>query len=208
MVRVSDGELTPSLTVSAGGTGENLSVQYIPANDGTHLEVTAEIDNNLDERFEHARLRFLMPNLEGTFNVSGGELFQVDDSDSVAVCYVDVDILPTSFQVVTVTLDSSDVVDGDPLRLRPWLDQNRPNPFGPGTVLRFGLPWRGSVRLSVHEPSGREVAVLVDAALPAGRHLVRWDGSDKNGRMAAAGTYLARLVTRGHVVTRKIIVVR
>ena len=103
---------------------------------------------------------------------------------------------------------ASDVADDGPLPLRPWLDQNRPNPFGPGTVFRFGLPAPDRVRLAIHELSGREVAVVFEGSVSAGRHLARWEGRDASDRPVAAGTYLARLVTRHTVVTCKILLVR
>ncbi len=105
LIRVSGGVLQPTSTVSAGSGGNNLDVDYSPANDGTHYTVTAEITNDIDERFEHGQLRFLMPNEPGTIDVTGGTLIQVDDSGPYAVCYVGVDILASSSPAVTVTLD-------------------------------------------------------------------------------------------------------
>jgi hypothetical protein len=110
LIRVSDGILLPSPTISAGSAGDSLEVQYVPANKGLHSEVTAEITNNLNERFEHAQLRFLMP--KGTdFQVTGGTLLQVDSSGTDAICYVGVDIQPTSSETVTVYSAPSPVTD-------------------------------------------------------------------------------------------------
>ncbi len=105
LIRVQDGTLLPTETISAGSSGNNLSVQYSPANDGTHTSVTAGIDNNHDERFEYALLRFLMPG--SSVSVIGGSLVQVDDSDPVVVCYVAVDILANSYQTVTVSMNEN-----------------------------------------------------------------------------------------------------
>jgi hypothetical protein len=125
LIRVADGILEPSATVSAGYTGSNLRVEYSPSNDGTNMAVTAEITNNLWERFEHARLRVLMPKAPGTIDVTGGTLQQIDDSDSVVVCYIGVDIEPFSIQQVAVTLDglTGELVDGDVVLTWPtWTD--------------------------------------------------------------------------------------
>jgi len=70
LVRVTDGILYPSPTISAGQYGNNLNVQYQPTNNGQHYTVTAHIENYLDENFEHSQLKFLMPNEQG--NIEGG----------------------------------------------------------------------------------------------------------------------------------------
>jgi len=111
LIRVADGELFPSATVSAGSSGDNLEVQYTPANNGLHSQVTAEISNNLDERFEYAQLRFVMPNAAGSFQVTGGNLVQVDSSGTNAICYVAVDIQPTSSETVIVSMAPPPVTD-------------------------------------------------------------------------------------------------
>jgi hypothetical protein len=104
LIRVSGGTLSPTYTVSAGYGGSNLEVDYSPANDGTNYTVTADITNNIDERFEHGELRVIMPNEAGTVDVTGGTLSQIDGSGTYAVYYVAVDIQAASSQTVTVTL--------------------------------------------------------------------------------------------------------
>jgi endonuclease/exonuclease/phosphatase family metal-dependent hydrolase len=47
-----------------------------------------------------------------------------------------------------------------------------PNPFSATTSIAVTLPAPGPVRLAVYDVLGREVAVLADATLPAGRHLI------------------------------------
>ncbi len=105
LIRVSGGTLQPTYTIDAGSSGTRLDVTYSPANNGTDYSVTAYIDNNQSERFEHGRLRFVMPDEPGTFDVTGGTLLQVDDSGTYTVCYVEVDILASSTQSVTLTLE-------------------------------------------------------------------------------------------------------
>jgi hypothetical protein len=111
LIRVQDGYLLPTATISAGYSGNNLEVQYTPANDGMHSQVTAEITNDLDERFEYAQLRFMMPKEGADVQITGGNLVQVDSSGSQDVYYVAVDILPSSSQTVTVSLRPPPVTD-------------------------------------------------------------------------------------------------
>ncbi|MCK4447891.1 MAG: metallophosphoesterase, partial [Candidatus Marinimicrobia bacterium] len=107
LIRVLNGVLQPSQTISAGWDGNNLSVEFRPANDGTHSSVTAEINNLLNEQFEQARLRFNMPKSDNSIAVAGGKLVQVDSTDVITICYVEVDIQPLSTQTVTISLFSN-----------------------------------------------------------------------------------------------------
>jgi 3',5'-cyclic AMP phosphodiesterase CpdA len=210
LIRVSNGVVEPTATVSAGADGGNLRVQFSPANNGQHATVTAELTNDLNERFEHGQLRFIMPNQVGGFVVNGGTLLQVDDSGEFAVCYVGVDIQPTSTMQVTVTLDYVGVapagIAGAPPA--PSLAQNVPNPFRPGTSLRYTLGHPAPVRLAVYDVNGREIVVLVDAVRPSGTSTARWDGRDAHGRPVSAGIYLARLEVEGRILTRKLVLMR
>ena len=85
------------------------------------------------------------------------------------------------------------------------LGQNYPNPFNPSTTLPFALAVGGSVRLTIYNAMGQSVRVLLDGDLAAGRHEVRWDGSDAGGRPTAAGVYLYQLQAGGVVRQRKML---
>ena len=115
LIRVSDGVLHPSATVSAGYAGTNLQVSFEPANDGTSSDVTAVVTNFLNERFEHAELNVRLPDEEGMIRISGGTLRQVHRRDGVSVCYVGIDIPPYSVTTISVRLDPSmsNIMDGE-----------------------------------------------------------------------------------------------
>ena len=80
------------------------------------------------------------------------------------------------------------------------LDQNYPNPFNTDTVIRFGLPRPGAVRLVIYNLLGQQVATLVDGALPAGWHTTRWQPS-----ALGSGVYFYRLETPERHVSRKML---
>ena len=103
LVRVQNGTVLPSATLSAGA-GFHLEAKYTPENNGQHDEVTAEVVNMLNERFEHGLLRFHMPKGASSFQVTGGTLIQVDPSGPTDVYHVGVDILPGTSHEVTVTV--------------------------------------------------------------------------------------------------------
>ena len=67
---------------------------------------------------------------------------------------------------------------------------NFPNPFSDHTAFVVGLPEDGKASLTVYTRAGERVCrVIENAAMPAGVHLVRWDGVNDNGRGIAPGTY-------------------
>ncbi len=72
------------------------------------------------------------------------------------------------------------------------LDAATPDPSRGAVRLAYSLAAASPVRLSIVDALGREVACLVDAALPPGAHAATWDDPD-----AAPGLYAARLVLGG-----------
>jgi hypothetical protein len=80
------------------------------------------------------------------------------------------------------------------------LDQNYPNPFNPTTIIRYALPARTYVTLSVFNALGQQVGTLVNDTQEAGYHEVRFDG-----RSLATGVYFYRLQTGDFIQTRKML---
>jgi hypothetical protein len=83
------------------------------------------------------------------------------------------------------------------------LEANYPNPFNPSTVLAYTLGTARHVRLVVHDALGRQVAVLADGLMDAGRHQVEFDAAD-----LAGGLYTARLTVDGASQTRKMLLMK
>ena len=90
------------------------------------------------------------------------------------------------------------------------LDANYPNPFNPGTEIRFNLagPGNQTVRLTVYNILGQEIRTLVSGSLAAGSHRAVWDGRDNAGRQAGTGIYICRLEGRGFSLSRRMALVR
>lgn len=65
-----------------------------------------------------------------------------------------------------------------------------------------------TARLTVYDVLGRRVTTLVQGALPAGRHAVRWDGRAADGSPVAGGLYLYRLDAGAFTQTRTMMLVR
>lgn len=88
------------------------------------------------------------------------------------------------------------------------LRQNYPNPFNPETTIRFELPETAEVSARIFNVLGEEVATLVQQRLPAGTHVLRWNGLDRRGRQAGSGIYFLRLSAGKEVAVRKMMLVR
>lgn len=100
---------------------------------------------------------------------------------------------------------------GDPhldLAGRPLELTVAPSPFAVGTAITFDLPARGGVTLRLYDAGGRMVQSLVDHVLPAGRHVVRWDGVDAAGRPLAGGVYFCLLEQGGRRAVGRVVIGR
>lgn len=89
------------------------------------------------------------------------------------------------------------------------LHQNVPNPFNPGTTIRFEVVPPASATLRVYDVAGRLVATLVENEVVSGERTVRWNGRNRSGNAVASGVYFYRLDTAGNkALTRKMVLVR
>ncbi len=84
------------------------------------------------------------------------------------------------------------------------LMQNYPNPFNPSTVIRFGVPQAGEVRLEVFDLLGRKVATLLNnERRSAGWHQVTFDASN-----LASGIYIYRISTGNFVKSHRMTLIK
>jgi hypothetical protein len=89
------------------------------------------------------------------------------------------------------------------------LEQNYPNPFNPETSIRYDLPEAATVRLSVYNTLGEEIALLVDEQEPAGSYQVKFNAS-----ALSSGMYFYRMQAtspggeRGFIQTRRLMLVK
>jgi len=89
------------------------------------------------------------------------------------------------------------------LPMKFYLCQNYPNPFNVSTTIRYTLHQEAKVKIVVYDLLGKEIATLVDAKMDAGEHTVTW-----NAENVASGIYIYKLLTKGFVQTRKMILLK
>ena len=88
------------------------------------------------------------------------------------------------------------------------LSPNYPNPFNPATTIRYQLPKRSQVQMTVFNLLGETVTTLVDDMQDAGEHVTVWDGCDRFGHPAPSGIYFYRLKTDGVSTAKKMVLMR
>jgi uncharacterized delta-60 repeat protein len=96
---------------------------------------------------------------------------------------------------------------------RFFLSQNYPNPFNPSTKIKFSIPLsrgvptssgRGvSVKLTIYDLLGHEVATLVNEQLHPGTYEVSGDGTNY-----PSGVYFYKLSAGGFSVTKKMVLLK
>ncbi len=86
---------------------------------------------------------------------------------------------------------------------RPLLAQNYPNPFNPTTTIRYGIPRRSFVRLSVYNALGELSAESAQGLMDAGYH--EWT---MDAKALPSGIYFCRLSAGEEVRTLRMVLLR
>ncbi|MEZ5065100.1 MAG: FlgD immunoglobulin-like domain containing protein [bacterium] len=110
----------------------------------------------------------------------------------------------TSFAINAITPGPMGATDAPVAALGETGVSIEPNPFASSTRLSFSSRREGPARVTVLDVRGRAVRTLLDAAVPAGRSEVQWDGRDDAGEAVATGVYFVRVETVDGETTRKV----
>ena len=88
------------------------------------------------------------------------------------------------------------------------LMQNYPNPFSRETQIRYELPFRSDVKITVFNMKGQKIKTLVGEKQNAGWHTVTWDGKNSKGDLENNGTYFVRVEANGLTAVRQMMLLR
>jgi hypothetical protein len=88
------------------------------------------------------------------------------------------------------------------------LQQNYPNPFDSETEINFQVPEDINVRVKIFNILGQEITELADRKFPKGRHSIRWNGRDNNGRKVSNGIYFYQIQSGDLSQARKMYLLR
>lgn len=78
-----------------------------------------------------------------------------------------------------------------------------PNPFNSSITLRYDVPVEGTINLTVHDISGREVAVLHKGQISAGSHSIIW-----NSRSNPTGVYTCKMESKNSLNIIKVVLLK
>ncbi|MGE5680262.1 MAG: FlgD immunoglobulin-like domain containing protein [Bacillota bacterium] len=88
------------------------------------------------------------------------------------------------------------------------IGQNFPNPFNPSTTINFEVPESGEVEIRIFDNIGREVTTLIRKTYTAGRHSVRWDGTNSSGSRVPSGVYIYCMHAKNFDAVRKMVMLK
>ena len=88
------------------------------------------------------------------------------------------------------------------------LKQNIPNPFNPVTKIRFDLPERADVKLSIINSAGIELRTLAQGVFLPGTYTFLWDGKNSAGLQMPSGVYYYRIIAGEFSQSRKMLLLK
>jgi len=112
--------------------------------------------------------------------------------------------IPTEMSVGTDVL----AVETENLPTSYALSQNYPNPFNPSTEIKFDIPVRSHVTLTVYNVLGQKVTTLVDKEMPPGSYVADWNSTSDNGTEVTSGVYFYKLEADDFIQTKKMLLLK
>ena len=103
---------------------------------------------------------------------------------------------------------TTSVAQQEPLPSEFRLEQNYPNPFNPETRIFYQVPVESLVDIAIYNVQGRLIHQLVSGTKAPGRHVVVWDGLDKENNSVGSGIYLLKMSATDFQQTKRITLLR
>ena len=214
---VNVGTIAPADTAGAAGTFRTTASYTQTAAGRLELDVTGTAEGQYD-RLEVEGPATLAGALrlridDEAFSPQVGDRFEIVRATGIEGTFDEVNAWPyrvaLTYSATAITAEVTSLVSTEEeaeledLPSEYALEQNYPNPFNPSTEIVFSLPKSGPARLVLYDLLGQEVAVLVDGAVAAGTHRIRFDA-----RGLPSGVYLYRLDAGAFSRARRMVVMR
>ncbi len=127
----------------------------------------------------------------------------IGDNGAVFKCIVKNPVGNSTSNTAILTVSTTGVEGTREIPSSFALDQNYPNPFNPSTTIRYALPARSFVLLTIHNTLGQQIATLVQKEQDGGFHEVRFDAEG-----LTSGVYFYRMQAGSFVETKKLLLLQ
>jgi len=105
---------------------------------------------------------------------------------------------------VTRLVSTLSSINGEKIQVNNYsLYQNFPNPFNPSTIIKFAIPVKGNVKITIYNQLGEIVEVLADKEMEQGEYNINW--SPKN---ISSGVYFYQIKINNFISTKKAIFIK
>ena len=101
-----------------------------------------------------------------------------------------------------------DNTDDDFIPVETVLKGNFPNPFNPGTNVKFDLAKDSYVSIKIYDIKGKLIRVLINGVKEAGQYSIPWNGRAENGNRCTSGIYLYKIETANYSKIEKMILLK
>ncbi len=152
------------------------------------------------------KIGIIDPTGQSAIAVGATDLVRVELTDGHSVGEYSVTGIAVDRDAAEYNFTSLTTVSVLPVNYR--LEQNQPNPFNPATSIAYSLPISGHVELTVFNILGNPVRTLVDANMPAGTYVARWDGRSESNEPMPSGVYFYRLKSGSFEETKKMLLLK
>ena len=85
---------------------------------------------------------------------------------------------------------------------------NYPNPFNPFTTIRYVIPEKANVRITISDLMGRQIRELVNYVHYPGMNKIQWDAKNDKGDPVSSSLYLYTIEAEDFVDTKKMILLK
>ena len=88
------------------------------------------------------------------------------------------------------------------------LSQNFPNPFNSETVIKYNLPDKGNVSLTIFDVLGSKIITLINQEQPQGEYYILWNGKTNLGNNVSSGVYIYNIRFNDMTISKKMLFIR
>ncbi|UCE67551.1 MAG: T9SS type A sorting domain-containing protein [Candidatus Zixiibacteriota bacterium] len=137
---------------------------------------------------ENGILSVMLFDYDGGVISPGEEIFRMEVSDKYVPIVTELQISDRYGNFIPA--------EGHPLLSIPeifMLHGAYPNPFNSSTTIKFSLPEKTDVDLSIYNVLGQTVKSFRFKSMPAGKCSIDWDGANDSGGRVSSGVYLYRI---------------